>query len=306
MQAKSTLFRLLVRSPEKLQKNLFYNPALLSSKDENGMTVAHHVAEIGLSMEGSEACRIIFILFNSPGLELNIKDNFGNTAIHHAAIYATNYVNFEYVFPAFLREAEKRKFNFSFTNLDGETVLHLVTKLPYINFLLNRKSNIQTMLKIVANPGLNILSFSGKSPLFCAIELGFYDEAKTLLEAGADPIFNCKEKIPLTKLEENIDNYNKLPTLDDFYFYFENEYIFQKMIDLKNKMLSTSLVKSYAEIRKNARILAQGFCNSGSFFSHLPREIITKIISYSGFANTYNEEKTEWISREHFCKPTRP
>lgn len=65
-------------------------------------------------------------------------------------------------------------------------------------------------------------------------------------------------------------------------------------------------VKSHAEIRKNARVIAQASrTNTGPFFfKELPAELQIKIASFTGNPLTHNEEESEKIAYENLGKPS--
>lgn len=164
------------------------NPALLTEQDSDGNTLVHHAAKIGLSMGSSRAHAILTLLFSASEINLDIRNNDGNTAVHLAAIYSYERTTFTTVFPIFIVEAERRQFDFGTPGDRGYTVLHFATRITYEHMWTGRGDNLRHILNNVNNPGLNVLSRSGATPMYYAIIDGHFALAHQLLDAGANPL----------------------------------------------------------------------------------------------------------------------
>ncbi|KTC97715.1 ankyrin repeat domain-containing protein [Legionella erythra] len=299
---KSDEFDNLVSSPEELKAALDANPNLIKEQDEEGMTLLHHTARIGNVMGSTSASRILDVLFASEDLDFTIKDNDGNTPLHTAAWGCNDRVTCQFVFPLFVTEASKRGFDFATLGQHGQTVLHIATKISYTgNF--GRHNNVENVIGNAENPGINTLSSSGSSALYYAINHLHFDEAYSLLTAGANPLVYEADRDPFAMLEAH------LATLTDMLSQHEyadrhdviNEKISQ-LNDLKTAMIASEPVKSFAEVRKNARILAQGK-RQGSLFATLPDELLNKIAAHTKEPGTPTQEEAEAIAKEHLKRP---
>lgn len=60
--------------------------------------------------------------------------------------------------------------------------------------------------------------------------------------------------------------------------------------------------KSFTEMRKNARIIAQDMRNGG-LFSTLPMDLNAIIVGFTGDNNVHDTEQATKIATDHFCKP---
>ncbi len=70
----------------------------------------------------------------------------------------------------------------------------------------------------------------------------------------------------------------------------------------RNKEIAVKKNKSHNEIRKAARILAQGYRDKHCVFSRLPKEINCKISGLTGNAQVHREEQATEIAKQYFCK----
>ncbi len=70
----------------------------------------------------------------------------------------------------------------------------------------------------------------------------------------------------------------------------------------RNKEIAVKKNKSHHEIRKAARILAQGYRDKHCLFSILPQEINCKISGLTGNAQVHREEQATEIAKQYFCK----
>lgn len=154
----------------------------INSRDTDGLTVLHRAAQ---SLTDSEA---IIELLIAKGANVNMRDNSGLTAICHAAEHGT--LNSLQILVAngadmFVRSST------------GETVLHMAVKkyhmpLEKVEFLMERGVNV------------NLLDFSGTSPLHYAALETSYETVKFLVEHGAK--IQCANDNGTTPLHNAIES----------------------------------------------------------------------------------------------------
>lgn len=301
----------LLWSEERLREALENEPGLITKQDENGKTLLHYAARIGTLMGSTNASKILNVLFNAPGIDFTIKDNAGNTPVHVAAFYCEDRTTCQYVFPAFVKEATKHKFNFSTLGQQGQSVLHITTRTSYTDprGLLGRINNVKNVLNNTTDSGLNVLSSSGSTAFYYAVNHLHLDEADALLDAGANPIlFGSKDRDPLAMIEEYLKLFNEPLTQDEYADGRVNVSIHLEQLNaLKQRVLSYAKTSSYNEIRKNSRILGQGSRTStGScLFKDIPPELLAKIAGFTGNPIVHNETESTKIASQHLGKPTQ-
>jgi len=194
-------------SAEHLQRALLESPGLIKKQDENGWTILHHAARLGLIMDSTSAREVLDILFASSEIDLSIRDKDNNTPVHVAALYCKYRTTCCYIFPRFIRIAEEKGFDFSSLGRDGKTVLQIATIISYSDHrrLFARVNNVLTVLEIAKNPALNTLSTTGATAFFYAINHGHIREANALLKAGSNAIlYGSKDRDPLPMINNLI------------------------------------------------------------------------------------------------------
>lgn len=300
----------LLQSEKALRAALKDDPGLITKQDETGRTLLHHAAKIALTKGSIEGVKILNILFNAPGLDLSIKDNKGNTPVHVVALCCSDKLTSQYVFHNFLQAAEKCKFDFSMLGEDGKSVLQIATiKSTYMepDKILGRINNTSKVLRHVTHPGLNVLSRSGATAFFYAVKRCYFEEATMLLEAGADPtLFRSADRDPLVMIDRHLNKFNQGLTQDE---YAAKHASFKWHIDqlntLKNKLRLLPSVKKYAEIKENARIIAQA-SRTGTgpaFFKDMPSELQAKIAGFTGNLSVHNKKRSESIAAGSLYRP---
>jgi ankyrin repeat protein len=305
MQTRSDEFKKLIKSAESLESALGSNLCLINEKDEDGMTLLHHAAGIGLYLGSTSASEILNVLFNTPGIDFNITDVRGNTPLHLAAYYSMDRVTCNFVFPSYITEAVKHKFDFSKLGDEGKSVLQMAA----LNFYdrARRSTNVKHILTNAPDPGLNVLSTSGATAFFYSLCKGNFEDAEALMNAGANPIlFGSLDQDPMQKIEEFLKMFTDALTQgeDEDYHEFINAKIAQ-LNELKQRVLSSVSAKSYGEIRKNARILAQGQRDVHTLFHWLPDETLAKVAGHTKTADAHTQSEAEKIARTHLDKPTK-
>ncbi len=304
MQNRSDEFKNLSWSAESLQLALERNPSLITEQDEDGLTLLHHAVQIGCIMGSSNASKILNVLFNTQSINFTIKDNLGNTPVHVAALCCKDRVTCQFIFPTIVKEAVKHGFDFSTLGEHGQSVLQIATIVSYTDprGLFGRINNVKNVLDNAPNPGLNALSTSGSTAFFYAVNHCHFAEAKALLQANANPmLFGSKDRDPFAMIETHLKIFTEYLSKDEYAD--KHEYI-QTLIgqlnELKQMMLSV-VVKDHAEIRKCARILAQG-ARTGSIFERLPNEALIKIAAHT--ASIHTQEEAENIVEKHLNRPS--
>jgi ankyrin repeat protein len=300
-------FRSLIVNTSGLIEALAANPNLIQEKDEEGMTLLHHAANIGRLVGTQLAGELLKVLFAIPGLNFHIKDHRGNTPVHTAAIGCEHRVTYQSIFPQFLKKALEHGFDFSTLNNEGESVLHIATKISYDSSVFGRLDNVSNMgncnVRNMGNCnvrnmdncapkpkprldvfGLDVLSSSGSTALSCAIDALLFNEANTLLEAGANPLLcGSPELSPLRIIEKHLKTFtsalNQPAYPDDILYIKEQIKELQRLeqdIVLKVKKVQAD---SCEEIKKNAYTLYEVSIriSKDSFFCMLPTEILTRI-----------------------------
>lgn len=180
------LHDLLFLSPDELQTKIDSyakenNGAnLVNAQDENGQTLAHHIAANPAGLLNFETVTIL--LKNNP--DFSIRDNEGNTPMH--TITSIGYCDKDaaHMFMYFADHAAKTKFDFSSLNNEGRSVLHMAAIARY-----GRQKPVEYILNAVNNHNykidLDVLSRSGSTALYYLLNHNRFDEAKMLIEAGA-------------------------------------------------------------------------------------------------------------------------
>lgn len=306
MRSRSDEFKDLCLRSEALENALRENPKLITEQDENGMTLLHHAAKIDRK---DNATQILNVLFNDPGIDFSIKDNKNNTPVHAAAFSLDNRVTCEYVFPIFVKEAAKHGFYFSTLGENGFSVLHIAAIKSHYkpNDIYNQgtnTNNVESVLKNVPNPGLDVLSDYGSTALHFAICCLHFEEAKSLLSAGASPMkCGSPELNPIASVERLLEHAKSTLPPTSSYAYKEMQGMIDSLDELKQIILSTVEVKSYVEICKAARIIAQGSRSPGSLFSNMSDEVMVKIAGHARHSGGQTQKEAEDVAYKKLGKP---
>jgi hypothetical protein len=78
---------------------------------------------------------------------------------------------------------------------------------------------------------------------------------------------------------------------------------FWQRSELAKKIAKNPIISSYSEIRKNARLLAQGQRDQESPLSMLPDDVLIKIDGLTGNPAAHSKEASENIAWQFFCRP---
>ena len=276
----------------------------------------------------------------------------GDTAVHLAAMSAVTRITCTHLFPAFIKKAAEHGFDFTTLNASEKDYYVQRKKLrgviPGHSRLINQfeKTVLQiliensiynceggndmhhkmvlALLTNVPNPGLDVISESGKggTAFYYAIQHYHRDEARLLLNSGANPVISGRKEYDLITLLPQRLNYATerlasarrcTPICDDDFFSSipardaENKRIANihqwiEIIDKTKALMNHPRLTSSIEIRKNARILAQGV-RGGSIFSTLPTELLIKIAGHTGTPRSHSTEDAEEIARQNLGKP---
>lgn len=124
--AASNYFDHLARCPHDLYLVLRSNPAIIKARDENGMTILHHVGKAGTILSHAKANLTLYLLFTSKGIDLNLKDKYGNTPLHQAAFCDEENVQSIHFFSDFLNKAWELGADLFTLNKQGQSVLDIL------------------------------------------------------------------------------------------------------------------------------------------------------------------------------------
>jgi ankyrin repeat protein len=216
---KSEFFRDLSYGVRDLYIALRTNPDIIKEQDENGQTILHHAAHIGLGLGSNSASLILELLFEAKGADFSIRDNNGDTPVHIAAKLCHDRSTCDFIFPNYISKASETGFDFSQLNNQGQAVLHIAARNTeysfYVGDLMGRqRNNVETIIESVPNIDLNVLSSSGSTALFYALNHGRFYKAETLLKAGADPKCGSQDRRPEKQLKEFEEELKNNTTLE--------------------------------------------------------------------------------------------
>lgn len=167
------------------------NPTMVQELDDDLNSLLHHAAHVATDLI-SNSCNmglIHHLLFNSPLVDFNQKNKEGNTPVHEAALSCI-YTELAFsTFDHYVEKAASRGFDFNnqFNN-DGQAVIHIAASTrDDQQQTYNVKHLLEAAKKGGATINVNLLSLSGQSALSYALKAGYFDEARSLLAAGANP-----------------------------------------------------------------------------------------------------------------------
>ncbi|MDF1796793.1 MAG: ankyrin repeat domain-containing protein [Coxiellaceae bacterium] len=221
----------LAGSPKDLFIAQHRNPAIVTQQCDFGKTIAHYIACQGQSNYRPDIARLLqSLLFTLPGLNLNIKDKEGNTALHSAAMYS----HYSFTLPQFAEAAVKNGYDFEGLNDRGLTVLHTTAradcKHEVMHHLLDDyddddNTQLTTMLLSKIQPFLyeesthpteallkamgghanvETLSRTGSTALYYAVRQQNFSAASALLGAGANPLAGRENKKAYHELQQQM------------------------------------------------------------------------------------------------------
>ena len=202
-----SFFFYLLHSHYDLYATLITNPNIINQHDKNGWTLLHYAAlQRGACNDGT-----MDLLLRSLVINFSALNSLGDTALHMAAYANANDMTISRcTFPRLLREAQQRGFDFTTKGDRGQTILHIAARVAYNDpfGLWTVENNIERVFKIATNAitAINVLSGSGSSALYYAINSFHLASAKTLLNHGADPELcgSDPSRNPMVELESKI------------------------------------------------------------------------------------------------------
>lgn len=205
-------FHYLSQNSRDLYLTLRSDPAIIKEQDPHyGLTLAHTAAMIGLNMNNNQANLIHDLLFKSPNLDLNLKDKMGNTPVHLAALHCNDQVTCRSTFPRYIKYAIQSGFDFSTLGQNGETILHILVRTNFKHSF-DRLNSITNLLRKVPHI-INILSKSGSTALFSAVNHLHFETVHYLLDAGANPkLYAGPERDPVGLIDKYIEEFDNLIT----------------------------------------------------------------------------------------------
>ena len=162
-----------------------HNRSLINEQDENGQTLAHHIAANPAGIIGCNLEIIGTVLKNNP--DFSLQDNLGNTPMHSITNICHCDKDAAGMFYAFAEYAAQHQFDFSnLKNNKGRGVLHIAAFTRY-----GRAQTVASILNLAekykCKIDLDALSGNtGTTALFYLLNHCRYEEAKMLIKAGAD------------------------------------------------------------------------------------------------------------------------
>ena len=263
----------LLYNKELLERELSKNPQLINKKDKQGMTLLHHIAVME-DLGQSSLEPIIDILLAQPSINFNIEDNKGNTAIHLAAS-SRERTNCEFIFPKLVEKAEKNQFNFSMLDKQGQAIIHLASRLSYSSPITGKRINkIETLIKYAPSLDLNVLSSSGSSALFYALNSVHFPEADTLLNAGANPSLGNEGRKPLEQVKKHLKTIEQLDKNSKHY-----KVKLDKLTELHQKITDTLRTDSLSIILEQYNKERQNDPRERFGLSFIPLKVTLKLKS---------------------------
>lgn len=203
----------LISNTHDLYIALRANPDIVKEQDEEDKTMLHYAAEIGLIRGSNGASLILDLLFNAPNVDFNIPDKEGNTPVHCAAMHTYDRVTNQYIFPQFVSAACEKGFNFDFLNKQGLAIIHIVIIVEaYTDYVWGRRNTVGKLLEIVGDRlNKDVLSASGSTAFYYAINRCYISEANALLAAGASPtLFGSPDRDPVAMITKYINEHDAL------------------------------------------------------------------------------------------------
>ncbi len=190
-ESKKAFFSYLCTNSLELFIYIRSSPESINDRDEIGKTLLHHAANIGIMLDSTRPIIFHQLLSSVPGINFNIKDKNGDTAVHYLGRYAGD----KYcrnVFYNMLEAGLAHGFDCHSTDRHGHTVLHLVALHSCKYLVLDRDKDMTDLFTIFAKHRgsdlgkiLDVPSVSGDTALQYCLKRGSVDEAIRLLATGA-------------------------------------------------------------------------------------------------------------------------
>lgn len=278
------------------------NPALVNQKDSEGLTLLHRTLLIAsTSKEPIPHLMGVFrAIINTPGVDYNLQDNTGNTALQLAVKYSANEWIANNLLPQLLTKAASSKTNFKQENNSGRTLLHVACEATSGGYVVDLILNMVDKSEVLSV--VNSLPSHGRSPLYVACVKGNFAAAKSLLAAGADPLLCGKEEFsPVKFIKETLKAHTEtLALLKREHKDKPNK----EMLALKNKIdaleglrktiYEQPRIQNLKEAHKNARMLGE-ITRQNQFFANTPRDVRSMIAANSNDSTLLPTQEHEKI-----------
>lgn len=151
-----------------------------------------------------------YLEYFSEGVDLSTQDEHGNTALHEMVIYSDSSRESGFMLRDYLDYAEKSGFDYTIRNDKGETVLHIAAIIS--------NSSVNHILQSSRDVAIDAIAHDGYTAFCYALHNSNFDDAKALLDAGADPTLSGNSEVcPMALLDKSIDKYRKQNTLLEGY-----------------------------------------------------------------------------------------
>lgn len=194
----SNFFSKIIHNVWELYILLKNNPEIVNKCDENGETLLHHGARLGLIF-GSNTISIIYrVLFSPSHLDFNIQNKSGRTPLHEIACKLHDRVSCRYVFPNYVEISYKNNFDFSLKDNKGYAVIHYAAYSSYYD------TPISYLIKMVPHIDLNLKSNDGKVPLYIALQCASVTKIEMLIINGCQTSFPNEKYDPMKLINDLI------------------------------------------------------------------------------------------------------
>jgi len=222
---------------------------LLNAQDLRGRTLAHYVAERGLTHKYKSSIQQVLFENNA---DFMIADNEGNTPVHVMALNAHERASSP-MFQEYIKYAGRTNFDFTVLNNAGKSVLHIAALVEYVDtragMRLSATTYVRDILEAAKENGLaielDVLTNTGSTTLYYLINHNRYDEALLLLEAGASPTKygeGANDRDPVKQVDEQLSEIERRlrdEVLEEHQVAHGNRMV-EKLQSIKAKMTASS------------------------------------------------------------------
>ena len=238
--SKQEFFEHLSRNCSDLFIFLRQNPVSINDQDESGSTILHHAARLlhplpfddGASShpDANSVLLTLSLCFSTPGIDVTIRDEKGNTPVHLACFRARE--DFMDASLFFVEKAVSLGFSCGTKGEGGLTILHLATRSFKHGRWINESSLLREILSILTKHNihelktvLNVTTDDGNTVLNMAVEQRLLVEANMLIHAGADLKLSKSVWLGLEQLKQPLEYNRYMRRFDDEVDEIENPQI---------------------------------------------------------------------------------
>ncbi len=229
-ETTAAYFEYLVNHIHDLYISLRTSPDLINVQDEHGKTLLFHLIHAAKYLEKDRIEWLLQILLGTPGINMSLADNDGNTFVHEATIHCADAARnafglqkkedsifFDFVFVPLVKYAQNNGFDFSILNKERFAVIHIAGQIPSIQqkWITNIKAMIAAPLEfnpiavLIAGNHVDLNQLSGENctALYYAITRAHLTHIHTLLYRCQFETAPQRKVIPL--LEHKINHLSR-------------------------------------------------------------------------------------------------